>query len=223
MTRLPQKSVTAGATLVSGPRRRQRVMGRQVLEVLPIPPIALHLRTGIAMVSYATVSLFGVTADYDTTPDVDGIEDGVKRLAAVEPRTPAHAWTRNPRRLCQLVQHSPDTKTSAGTKAVRRVGEHRWNVPRLSTFNPRLRSRPDSRPGLLVAEPGLPSPRPLQRPWRAARCAVTTASFITRKCARRDTCTSPIFRASNPEARWGRSVDESAVELWRSPRTAVVR
>ena len=53
MTRLPQKSVTAGATNVSGPRRRQRVMGRQVLEVLPIPPIALHLRTGIAMVSYA--------------------------------------------------------------------------------------------------------------------------------------------------------------------------
>lgn len=39
------------------------------------------------MVSYATVSLFGVTADYDTTPDVDelanGIEDGVKRLAAI--------------------------------------------------------------------------------------------------------------------------------------------
>lgn len=53
MTRLPQKSVTAGATYVSGPRRRQRVMGRQVLEVLPIPPIALHLRAGIAMVSYA--------------------------------------------------------------------------------------------------------------------------------------------------------------------------
>ena len=87
MTRLPQKSVTAGATYVSGPRRRQRVMGRQVLEVLPIPPIALHLRTGITMVSYATVSLFGVTADYDTAPDVDelanGIEDAVKRLAVV--------------------------------------------------------------------------------------------------------------------------------------------
>ena len=87
MTRLPQKSVTAGATDVPGPRRRQRVMGRQVLEVLPIPPIALHLRTGIAMVSYADSFSFGVTADYDTTPDVDelanGIEDGVKRLAAI--------------------------------------------------------------------------------------------------------------------------------------------
>jgi diacylglycerol O-acyltransferase len=41
-------------------------MGRQVLEVLPIPPIALHLRTGIAMVSYADSFFFGVTADYDT-------------------------------------------------------------------------------------------------------------------------------------------------------------
>jgi diacylglycerol O-acyltransferase / wax synthase len=62
-------------------------MGRDVLEVLPIPPIALHLRTGIAMVSYADKFIFGITADYDTTPDVDelakGIEDGVKRLAAI--------------------------------------------------------------------------------------------------------------------------------------------
>ena len=53
------------------------------------------------------------------------------------------------------MQHSPDTKTSAGTKADWRVGEHRWNVPRLSTFNPRLRSRPDSRPGLLDRRTGL--------------------------------------------------------------------
>jgi diacylglycerol O-acyltransferase / wax synthase len=62
-------------------------MGRQVLEVLPIPPIALRLRTGIAMVSYADSFFFGITADYDTAPEVDefanGIEDGLKRLAAI--------------------------------------------------------------------------------------------------------------------------------------------
>ena len=87
LTRLPQKSVTALATNVPGPRGRQRVMGREVLEILPVPPIALHLRTGIAMVSYADRFSFGITADYDSAPDVDalarGIEDAVRRLAAV--------------------------------------------------------------------------------------------------------------------------------------------
>lgn len=87
LTRLPQNSVTALATNVPGPRRGQRVLGRRVLEILPIPPIALHLRTGIAMVSYAGRFSFGITADYDSAPDVDalarGIEEGVQRLAAL--------------------------------------------------------------------------------------------------------------------------------------------
>ncbi|MEV3901516.1 wax ester/triacylglycerol synthase family O-acyltransferase [Mycobacterium sp. NPDC050551] len=85
LTRLPQNSVTALATNVPGPRRRQRVLGREVLEMFPVPPIALHLRTGIAMVSYGDRFLFGITGDYDTAPDVDalarGIEEGVQRLA----------------------------------------------------------------------------------------------------------------------------------------------
>jgi len=87
LTRLPQNSVTALATNVPGPRGRQKVLGRDVLEVLPVPPIALHLRTGIAMISYADQFSFGITADYDSAPDVDalarGIEDGVRRLAAL--------------------------------------------------------------------------------------------------------------------------------------------
>jgi WS/DGAT/MGAT family acyltransferase len=87
LTRLPQNSVTALATNVPGPRGQQRVLGRRVQEILPIPPIALHLRTGIAMVSYAGRFSFGITADYDSAPDVDalarGIEDGVQRLAVL--------------------------------------------------------------------------------------------------------------------------------------------
>lgn len=85
LTRLPQKSVTALATNVPGPRGRQLVLGREVLDILPIPPIALQLRTGIAMLSYAGRFSFGITADYDGAPDVDalarGIEEGVRRLA----------------------------------------------------------------------------------------------------------------------------------------------
>jgi diacylglycerol O-acyltransferase len=84
LTRLPQRGVVALATNVPGPRHRLRVMGREVLRVLPIPPIALQLRTGIAIVSYADELVFGITADFDAAPDVDelarGIEQGVARL-----------------------------------------------------------------------------------------------------------------------------------------------
>ena len=87
MSRLPQRAVVALATNVPGPRGQQTLMGRRVLEILPVPPIALQLRTGIAMLSYADSFIFGITADYDTAPDIEalaaGIEDGVARLVTV--------------------------------------------------------------------------------------------------------------------------------------------
>ncbi|MCW2661430.1 MAG: tgs1 [Mycobacterium sp.] len=46
--------------------------------------MALQLRTGIAMLSYADTFASGFTADYDTAPDVEalaaGIENGVAQL-----------------------------------------------------------------------------------------------------------------------------------------------
>ncbi|MEE6139268.1 wax ester/triacylglycerol synthase family O-acyltransferase [Mycobacterium sp. 050128] len=84
LSRLPQKAVVAVATNVPGPREGQKLMGRRVLEILPIPPIALNVRTAVAMLSYADQFIFGITADYDTAPDIDalaaGIEDGVLHL-----------------------------------------------------------------------------------------------------------------------------------------------
>ena len=87
LTRLPQRGVVTVATNVPGPRKRLRIMGREVVRMFPIPPIALQLRTGIAIVSYADELVFGITADYDAAPDVDelarGIEHAVARLLAV--------------------------------------------------------------------------------------------------------------------------------------------
>jgi diacylglycerol O-acyltransferase len=87
LTRLPQRGVVTLATNVPGPRKRMQIMGREVVLVLPIPPIALQLRTGIAIVSYVDELVFGITADYDAAPDVDelarGIEQAVARLLAL--------------------------------------------------------------------------------------------------------------------------------------------
>jgi diacylglycerol O-acyltransferase len=84
LTRLPQRGIVTLATNVPGPRQRMRIMGREVVRALPIPPIAVQLRTVIAIVTYAEDLVFGITADYDAAPDVDelarGIERGVARL-----------------------------------------------------------------------------------------------------------------------------------------------
>ncbi|WP_156685530.1 WS/DGAT/MGAT family O-acyltransferase [Mycobacterium sp. Marseille-P9652] len=82
LSRLPQRAVVALATNVPGPRGHQTLMGRRVLEILPIPPIALQVRTGIAMVSYADTFVFGITADYDTAPDIDALAAGIERGVA---------------------------------------------------------------------------------------------------------------------------------------------
>jgi diacylglycerol O-acyltransferase len=94
LTRLPQHGVAAVATNVPGPREPLTVMGRKVTAVLPIPPIAMNLRTGVAMFSYAGDLYFGVLADFDAVPDVDelarGVETAVARLVATSKRrTPA--------------------------------------------------------------------------------------------------------------------------------------
>jgi diacylglycerol O-acyltransferase len=87
LMRLPQRGVVTVATNVPGPRRRLKIMGCRVARILPIPPIALQLRTGIAILSYADGLYFGITADYDAAPDVDelarGIEQAVGRLAVL--------------------------------------------------------------------------------------------------------------------------------------------
>jgi diacylglycerol O-acyltransferase len=70
------------ATNVPGPRNPLQIMGHNVIGLLPIPPIALQLRTGIAMLSYADDLVFGITADYDAAPDVDELAEGIEKAVA---------------------------------------------------------------------------------------------------------------------------------------------
>lgn len=82
LTRLPQRGIVTLATNVPGPRQPLRMMGHRVLRLLPIPPIALQLRTGVAVLSYADDLVFGITADYDTGPDIEELANGIARAVA---------------------------------------------------------------------------------------------------------------------------------------------
>ncbi|MGW4121861.1 wax ester/triacylglycerol synthase family O-acyltransferase [Nocardia sp. NPDC004711] len=92
---LPQRGVTAVATNVPGPRRTLTMLGREVLELIPAIPIAMRLRTGIAILSYGDQLTFGITGDYDSTPDLEVLADGI-HTAITELLTAARARPQHP-------------------------------------------------------------------------------------------------------------------------------
>ncbi|RFZ43734.1 putative diacylglycerol O-acyltransferase tgs1 [Mycobacterium marinum] len=93
LMRLPQRGVATVATNVPGPRQPLQIMGRPVAAVFPVPPLAMHLRTGVAMLSYSDDLYFGILTDYNAVADVDqlarGIEAAVARLVAISKRRKA--------------------------------------------------------------------------------------------------------------------------------------
>ncbi len=87
LSRLPQRAIVTLTTNVPGPRHRLRLMGQTMERVLPIPPTAVQLSTGVAVLSYGDELVFGITAEPDAAFDVKqlaaGIELGVARLVAL--------------------------------------------------------------------------------------------------------------------------------------------
>ena len=67
-------------------RSTRSAAGCRLLEMIPYVPIASRMRTGVSIFSYCGHVTFGITGDYDTTPDIEvlarGIETGVAELLA---------------------------------------------------------------------------------------------------------------------------------------------
>ncbi len=59
LPRLPQRGLVTLANHAPGPRHQLRLMGQTMERLLPIPPIALQLSTGVAMLSYGDELVFG--------------------------------------------------------------------------------------------------------------------------------------------------------------------
>lgn len=87
LSRIPQRGIVTLATNVPGPRRHLRLLGQTMERLLPIPPTAMQLSTGVAVLSYGDELAFGITAEHNAAFDVKqlatGIELGVARLVAL--------------------------------------------------------------------------------------------------------------------------------------------
>ena len=82
-TRFPQRGIGALATNVPGPRHPLTLQGHKVIEIWPCVPIAMRLRTTIAILSYDGRLTFGITGDYDSTPDIEALATGIATEIAV--------------------------------------------------------------------------------------------------------------------------------------------
>ncbi|MGW4488977.1 wax ester/triacylglycerol synthase family O-acyltransferase [Amycolatopsis sp. NPDC004368] len=76
---LPQRNIVTVTTNVRGPEEPLSVLERRIVEIYPYVPIALRIRTGVAMFSYAGSVTFGVTSDAATVPDTRALADAISR------------------------------------------------------------------------------------------------------------------------------------------------
>ncbi len=83
-TRAGQRNVNTVTTNVPGPQFPLYAAGRRMIRAFPYVPLGGQMRLGVAIFSYNGEVNFGITGDYDSTPDIDvlagGIEDGMTQL-----------------------------------------------------------------------------------------------------------------------------------------------
>jgi diacylglycerol O-acyltransferase / wax synthase len=77
-----QPLVQTVTTNVPGPRIPLYVLGRRMTALHPYVPIGNAVRISIAILSYFGTVSFGVTADYDSVPDLDVFVRGIQRALA---------------------------------------------------------------------------------------------------------------------------------------------
>jgi diacylglycerol O-acyltransferase len=88
-------------TNVPGPQFPLYLLGREMLEVYPLVPLAQRQGLGVAIMSYNGRINFGLNADYDAVPDLDVVagafEDSLHALAGAAGVTLAGRRSRRPK------------------------------------------------------------------------------------------------------------------------------
>lgn len=61
-----------------GPAETHTVLGQELLKAYPVVPLVASVRMAFAVMSYGDDLSFGVTGDWDTTPDLHLLADGIR-------------------------------------------------------------------------------------------------------------------------------------------------
>jgi hypothetical protein len=85
-------------TNVPGPQMPLYVLGRELIDLFPMAPLANKLALCIAVMSYNGRLNFGLLGDYDALPDMEGVVHGIEQsldelreAAGIERPAPATA------------------------------------------------------------------------------------------------------------------------------------
>ncbi len=90
-TKISQRRINTITTNVPGPQMPLYAAGRRMVRSYPYVPLGMQMRIGVAIFSYDGLVQFGITGDYDTTPDLDVLAGGIdvgmaELLALVDPK-----------------------------------------------------------------------------------------------------------------------------------------
>jgi diacylglycerol O-acyltransferase / wax synthase len=77
-----QRAFNLAVTNVPGPQFPLYTLGRKMLEVYPVLPLAENTSLGIALFSYDGSIGFGLLGDYDTAPDLAVLAEGIEKSIA---------------------------------------------------------------------------------------------------------------------------------------------
>ena len=114
MSRMPNKLTQTGTTNVPGPRIPLYLLGHRLIESHPYVPVFAGVRVATGIFSYLDTFSFGITADFDSFPDVEVIADGIRAgfnelvALAVSTTAPPTATAKSPRGK----QKPPVTRTT---------------------------------------------------------------------------------------------------------------
>jgi diacylglycerol O-acyltransferase / wax synthase len=78
MSIVPNRLTQTGTTNVPGPRVPLYLLGRKLIESHPYVPVFAGVRVAVGVFSYLDRFSFGVTADFDSFPDVDVVGTGIR-------------------------------------------------------------------------------------------------------------------------------------------------
>jgi len=72
------RNVDTVAINIPGPAEPQQVLDRNLLKAYPVIPLAAQVRLAVAVMSYVDDLSFGVTGDWDTTPELHLLTEGIR-------------------------------------------------------------------------------------------------------------------------------------------------